>query len=311
MHILALLRRTVFLSVTVAICGWCMVKAEAASPPIANPPSTSTRSLDHTPATNSALQTRTYNSRVLGQSRTYGVVLPPGYNDHPNQRYPVIFLLHGGHGNATDWLISDKGNVQATLQQLYANNKFPPSIIITPDGNDLRGSSRYWDPDYIDGANGRVATAIGDELVKVVQSRYRTLPTPNFWAIGGLSSGGWGAINVGLHHLQHFSVLFSHSGYFVDKSGAENSPFYFVETLPERDRKRLHIYLDSGSVDKRYLKQAIAFHQKLDQLGIVNEFMAFPGSHSWQYWREHLTDSLTFTGKYFQTVRVAQTSQPK
>jgi hypothetical protein len=75
------------------------------------------------------------------------------------------------------------GNALVTLQKLYETNNLPPSIIITPDGNDLRGKSRYLDPQYIDGANGKISTAIGDELVKVIQSRYRTLPTPNFWAI--------------------------------------------------------------------------------------------------------------------------------
>ena len=45
----------------------------------------------------------TYKSQVMGANRTYGVSLPPGYEQNPQQRYPVIFLLHGGHGDPYAW----------------------------------------------------------------------------------------------------------------------------------------------------------------------------------------------------------------
>ena len=57
-----------------------------------------------------------------------------------------------------------------TLTKLYASGKLSPSIVITPDGNDDRGSSARWDPQYIDGPHGKVSTAVGNELVKVIQS---------------------------------------------------------------------------------------------------------------------------------------------
>ncbi|MEB3180933.1 MAG: alpha/beta hydrolase-fold protein [Nostocaceae cyanobacterium] len=118
-------------------------------------------------------QIESYTSQAMGGNRSYGISLPPGYQENPHQHYPVIFLLHGGHGNPNDWFNNKKGAALHTLQQLYASGKLSPSIVITPDGNDKRGSSPYWDPQYFDGPNGKVSTAIGDELVKVVQSRYR------------------------------------------------------------------------------------------------------------------------------------------
>ncbi|MEH2070483.1 MAG: alpha/beta hydrolase-fold protein [Nostoc sp.] len=242
----------------------------------------------------------TYDSQVMGGSRTYGVSLPPGYQQNPKQSYPVIFLLHGGHGDPTAWFAENKGQAIKTLKQLYTTGQLPPSIIITPDGNDKRGSSPYRDPEYIDGPNGKVSTAVGDELVKVVQSRYRTLTNPNFWAIGGLSSGGWGAVNVGLHNLNNFSILFSHSGYFEDKSGPTNSPLFYIKTIPLQAQKRLRIYLDSGKSDTEEINEAKKFSQVLDKLKIYHSFREFPGSHTWKYWREHLADSLTFVGEQFR-----------
>ncbi|KAF3890198.1 MULTISPECIES: alpha/beta hydrolase [Nostocales] len=245
----------------------------------------------------------TYRSEAMEGNRTYGISLPPGYEENPNQRYPVILLLHGGHGDPDDWFKEKKGNALTTLQQLYTTGKLPPSIIITPDGNDRRGSSPYWDPAYIDGPHGQVSTAVGDELVKVVKDRYRTLPTPNFWAIGGLSSGGWGAVNVGLHNLNHFSILFSHSGYFRDKSGPQNSPISYIKSIPPEARKRLRVYLDSGKSDEE-LEESQKFSQVLSQEKIYNVFRQFPGSHTWSYWRKHLADSLTFVGEQFKILEI-------
>jgi enterochelin esterase-like enzyme len=289
----------ILLLISVLTLVGCNSQGVKAQPPLL-PPQPSASVL----ATPLTYKMETYNSEAMGGSRTYGVSLPPDYEQNPNQRYPVIFLLHGGHGYPQDWF-AKKGGALITLQKLYAAGKLPPSIVITPDGNDKRGSSRYWDPQYFDGPNGKVSTAIGDELVKVVQSRYRTLPNPDFWAMGGLSSGGWGAVNIGLHNINNFSILFSHSGYFQDKSGAENSPITYIKIIPTQANKRLRIYLDTGKSDTEELDASRKFNQVLSQLKIYNIFREFPGGHTWDYWREHLADSLTFVGEQFQISQIA------
>ncbi|MEA5549993.1 alpha/beta hydrolase-fold protein [Anabaena cylindrica UHCC 0172] len=274
------------------------------------PPQTTTSLLPSQPnanalATSLTYKIESYDSQIIPGKRTYGVSLPPGYEQNPQQRYPVIFLLHGGHGEPIDWFSDKKGQALKTLEKLYTTDKLPLSIIITPDGNNKRGSSPYWDPQYIDGSNGKVATAVGYELVKVVQSRYRTLPNPDFWAIGGLSSGGWGAMNVGLHNWQNFSILFSHSGYFQDQSGAQNSPIAYIKTLSPQAKKSLRIYLDSGRSDTEEIDHAKEFVQVLNQQKVYNLFRQFPGGHTWQYWQEHLADSLTFVGEQFRNAKIA------
>lgn len=250
-------------------------------------------------------QLETFNSKAMGKARTYGLILPPGYNKNPQKRYPVIFLLHGGHDDARAY--ADKYALLTVLHQLYQERKLPPSIVITPDGNDNRGSSPLWDPDYYDGPNGKVGTLIGSELVQVVKSRYRPLTEPQFWAIGGLSSGGWGAFNIGLRHLNNFNILFSHSGYFTDDSGPQNSPQQIVQQLPTQERRRLRIYLDAGKNDTDLLASTQTFHETLDKLGIANVFYAFPGGHGlsgpdvgWNYFHKHLVDSLTYVGSQFK-----------
>lgn len=204
---------------------------------------------------------QTFNSSTMGEVRQYGLILPPGYNQNPKKRYPVIFLLHGGHDDARAW--HDKIGIIPVLDKLYKSGKLPYSIVITPDGNDKRGSSPLWDPDYYDGPNGKVGTLIGSELPQVVKSRYRTLESPQLWAMGGLSSGAWGAFNIGLRHLNNFNILFSQIGYFTDESGSQNSPEEIVKHLSVQQRKRLRIYLDAGKDDlmtKEFLNSTRQFH---------------------------------------------------
>lgn len=252
-----------------------------------------------------SFQVRSFVSPAMGEVRNYGVVLPPEYEQHVEERYPVIVLLHGGHGDERDF--EDKAALTSVLHDLYKSHKIPASIVITPDGNDHRGSSPLWDSQYYDGANGKVATLIGEDLVQEVKSRYRTLEQPQFWAIGGLSSGGWGAFNIGLKHLNQFNTLFSHTGYFVDSSGSENSPQFFVQQISLDKRKRLRVYLDAGKSDHKYLEATQSFHQTLDRLGIANQFRVFEGGHGivgknsgWNYWHKHLADSLSYVGQQFR-----------
>lgn len=298
-------------------CYWYFIIADA--PPIGGPQKSSKD-------TKLSYGIETYNSQVMGEPRTYGVSLPPGYSKNPTQRYPVIFLLHGGHGKPTDWF--EKAAGLSVIQKLYTEGKLPPSIIITPDGNDRRGSSPFFDSEYMDGQNGNIDTAIGEELVQEVQRRYRTLPAPAFWAIGGLSSGGWGALNIGLHHPEHFSIMFSHSGYFCfplkycrekkyeNKIDPYNSPISYVKKkLSPKDRAKLRIYLDAGKGDGEFLEHTKNFHDSLNKSKISNVFHEFPGGHvtvllgpdaTWNYWNKHLADSLSYVGKQFHEASALQ-----
>lgn len=253
-------------------------------------------------------QVKSFYSESMGEQRRYGVILPPGYEKHPNRRYPVIFLLHGGHGDERDYY--EKAAITSTLKQLYTEKKLPAALIITPDGNDDRGTSPFWDSDYFDGEHGKVSTYIGVDLVKEVKQEFRTIEDSHYWAMGGLSSGGWGAYNIGLRHLERFTIFFSHTGYFIDNSGNQNSPQSFVEQIPPPDRKRIRAYLDAGEADEKYLDATRDFHIALSNLEIYNEFYVFPGGHGivgqnvgWNYWRTHLADSLSFVGRQFHSVQ--------
>ncbi len=277
------------------------------APPL-NPPPT----VD--PSGNLSFEEKTFQSESMGTPRRYGVILPPRYRENPQKRYPVIFMLHGGHDNERAWV--DKIGILPILDRLYQAKKLPHSIVITPDGNDRRGSSPFFDPQYYDGPNGNVGTLIGSELPSVVQREFRTWDNPRLWAIGGLSSGGWGALNIGLRHLNQFNVFFSQIGYFRDKSSPENSPVDFIRTIPPEQLKPLRIYIDAGKddvMDTTFLDSSREFHETLNELKVRNVFYAFPGGHGlsgpdfgWNYDHKHAADSLAYVGKSFKEALAQQ-----
>ena len=241
----------------------------------------------------------------MGGERRYGIVLPPGYDPKTKTHYPVIMLLHGGHGDERDY--QKRAALTMVLDRLYREKKLPPSIVVTPDGNDSRGSSPFWDPQYYDGPNGKVASLISDDLVNEIKSNYKVLGHPRYWAIGGLSSGGWGAANIGMRRLDRFNVFFSHTGYFKDPNGTAQNPITAIDRIKPHLRSRIHVYLDAGKNDHTYLQATREFYEKLRTLGISAEFHVFPGGHGivgadsgWNYWNKHLHDSLAYVGKRFR-----------
>lgn len=290
---------TLFLALLGSAGYWYVFIAQA--PPLDPPPTKD-------PSGRLSFEIKTFSSKAMGETRRYGVILPPRYQENPQKRYPVIFMLHGGHDNERAWV--DKIGILPVLDRLYQTQKLPYAIVITPDGNDRRGSSPFFDPEYFDGTNGKVGTLIGSELPSVVRREFRTWNSPRLWAMGGLSSGGWGALNIGLRHLNQFNVFFSQIGYFVDKSGAKNSPNAFIKDIPAAQLKNVRIYIDAGKddvMDATFLNSSHDFHATLNRLNVNNVFYAFPGGHGlsgpdfgWNYDHKHAADSLSYVGKSFQ-----------
>ena len=140
-------------------------------------------------------------------------------------------------------------------------------------------------------------TFVARDLVNAIDSRYRTIARGSARAIGGLSEGGYGAINIGLHHQDEFSVIESWSGYerafpvpaIFGRSAAlfaYNSP---VDQVPlewhELVASHMYIWFYSGA-DDPLLRENRQFADLLSQYGIQHQFLVVPNEgHSWRLWR--------------------------
>ena len=222
-----------------------------------------------------------YQSKALGVPRRMHVYTPPDYATS-SQRYPVLYLLHGGGDNDLSWLMAGRANF--ILDNLIAAGKAKPMIVVMPAGHTPPGQGGAAAPDAF------ARDLLGD-VVPYVEHNYRTLPGRERRAIAGLSMGGQQTLNVGLTNLDRFSHLGVFSSGWFGESGAatfaRNNPTLMSDPKVN-DRIRL-FWLATGKEDfvMPSTKAALAL---LDQHKIRYSYKETEGGHTWPNWRAYLSE---------------------
>lgn len=247
----------------------------------------------------------TLYSAALGREMPLDVFLPPGY-DSSDQRYPVLYMLHGMGGTNKEW---EYYGLFEEADRLMRAGEMIPFIVVLPQGD-----YGYW----VDQANGgpRWGEYVAREVVAEVDRRYRTLPDPSARAVGGLSMGADGALQLALNNPDVFSVVGAHSPVLKPYGDAPEffgDVVYFEAHYPvtlvqfqTEVTKRLTISIDVGDVDI-WLTNAVAFHEELNRLGVRHEWHVWPGEHNAEYWTAHVVDNLRFYGAALQRSMPAAT----
>lgn len=140
------------------------------------------------------------DSSLEGRRREHVVYLPPSYYDHPTQRYPVVYLLHGINGGSREW---EPRDIQQRLDRLFSTGGLAESIVVMPDGESL------W---YIDSSVTPWRSMFVEEMVPQVDADYRTLADRRHRGVSGVSMGGHGAFTIGWAHPELFGSIASHMG---------------------------------------------------------------------------------------------------
>jgi putative tributyrin esterase len=224
------------------------------------------------------------------------VYVPGDYAAEPARDFPVIYFLHGYPGNEDQW-IGDGAQLPHILDQLIASGELPPVIAVMPNGNGQQLSDAEWG----DSQRGdRVEDWLVGRAVPEVDRRYRTLGT-GFRAVAGLSSGGFGAINLALRHPDVFRWAASYSGFFAGRrdifgpATPANSPILVAPHVPQV--ARMPLFLGAGDSDRVFLAQQAAFVHTLLGVGwqpVHEDIVA--GGHGWEAWRLEMVHSLQWLG---------------
>ncbi|HJT55419.1 MAG TPA: alpha/beta hydrolase-fold protein, partial [Ktedonobacteraceae bacterium] len=129
--------------------------------------------------------------------------------------------------------------------------------------------------------------------------RYRTIADAAHRAIAGLSMGGFGAMNIAIHHPNVFGYVSSLGGYYRAEGSIwgnnaaymrENSP---IEVLPtDKQAWHLHIFIGAATKDQPYYTDAKQFAQELSKLHIPYQLDIVNGSHSWGVWQIQMYHTL-------------------
>lgn len=166
---------------------------------------------------NGKLQLETISSIVLKDNplgdprrREVPVYLPPSYGTVRGRRYPVLYYLTGytgtGRGvvNYNPW----KENLVERLDRLIQEGKAREAILVIPDCFTAYGGSQYLNSS----ATGRYEDHVVYELVGFVDDKFPTVRSSAGRALFGQSSGGFGALTLGMRHPEVFGHIASHSG---------------------------------------------------------------------------------------------------
>ena len=141
-------------------------------------------------------------------TRRIPVYLPPGYKQG-EQRFPVVYLLVGFAGRGRK-LLNDSlwsENIQERMDRLVLDGAVQPMILVMPDCSTRYGGSQYLNSSALGHYRDHLL-----ELVAYVDDHYRTRSEREARAVAGHSSGGYGALTLGMQHPEIFGLVADHSG---------------------------------------------------------------------------------------------------
>jgi enterochelin esterase family protein len=236
-----------------------------------------------------ATSSKYYFSKVTNTWRRLFVYTPPDYDVNVSEKYPVVYIQHGGGEDETGW--ANQGKTDLILDNLIAEGKAKPMLVVIANGNVRAGGGGY-------SSEGMAAfkKEMTQNIVPFIDKNYRTLTDVKNRAICGLSMGGGQSFYVGLESLDFFgSVGIFSSGIFggIRTSGsgfdAEKEIPGLLTKSAEFNKKLDLFYISCGEQDMRidYTKKAV---ETLKKNGLEIEFSSFPGDHEWQVWRKSLHD---------------------
>lgn len=237
-----------------------------------------------------AISSRYYYSNITEGWRRLFVYTPPGYDKKIDQKYPVVYIQHGGGEDETGWV--NQGKTDLILDNLIARGKATPMIVVIANGNIRTGVGGY----SSEGLAG-FKKEMTQNIVPFIDDNYRSITDAKNRAICGLSMGGGQSFYVGLESLDYFgSVGIFSSGIFGGIRNPSGNVFDAEKEIPgllsrsaEFNKKLNLFYISCGEGDMRIEHTKIAV-TKMKESGLDVEFNSFPGDHEWQVWRKSLHD---------------------
>jgi enterochelin esterase-like enzyme len=244
------------------------------------------------------LDTITYTSQTVGNQRRAVVYLPPGYT--VKKKYPVLYLLHGIGGDEFEWL--NNGQPQVILDNLYADKKLVPMIVVLPNGRamkDDRATGNIMAADKV-AAFATFENDLLNDLIPYIQQKYPVYNDRLHRALAGLSMGGGQSLNFGLGHLDKFAWVGGFSSAPNTKKPEELVPDAALATS-----KLKLLWISCGDHDG-LMSFSKRTHDYLEQKNVPHIFYVEPGVHDFKVWKN---DLFMFSQFLFKTVDIGKANR--
>ncbi|MBR1378460.1 MAG: esterase [Bacteroidaceae bacterium] len=231
-----------------------------------------------------------YDSPTLGQQRRMTVYLPAAYDG--KKRFPVMYLLHGHGGDETSW--GDLGRTSQIMDNLIAEGKAVPMIVVMPNGNPTCNAAPGWwhegmyTPDG-NAFNQRGAKASMEEsfmdIVKYIDSHYMTIAKRSGRAVTGLSMGG--GHTFGISRL--YPDQFDYYGLQSAAARVQQNNEQFDSQMQRLFASKPKLYWIAIGKDDFLMQSNTQLRSYLDSHSYPYEYYENDGGHIWRNWRIYLT----------------------
>jgi enterochelin esterase-like enzyme len=221
-----------------------------------------------------------YNSKTVGTKRKMKIYTPPGYS--PKNKYPVLYLLHGIGGDENEWL--KYGNPPIILDNLYANKKITPMIVVLPNGRAMTNDSavgNIYSPEKQQ-AFANFEFDLLKDVIPFIESKYPVKPGRENRALAGLSMGGGQSLNFGLGNL----AIFAWIGGFSSAPNTK-SPEALVPNPTETSQQLKLLWVSCGDQDG-LMNISQGVHKYLKEHNVPHIWHVDSGKHDFQVWKNDL-----------------------
>lgn len=227
-----------------------------------------------------------YHSTATTADRPLMVYTPPGYDPARKSPYPVLILMHGYGDDETAW--SEVGRAHAIADNLIAQGKIEPVVIVMPYGHPQRLDIQEPPEDYFTANNRLYEQDIRECILPFIEQRFHVARTSDGRALAGLSMGGGHAIDTGLKNADKFSSIAAFSAAAPQLNDDELKAEYpaLVGESPAANQFK-HFWIPIGTEDF-LLERNDKFAAQLRSLSITHQYEKTAGGHDWRVWRDYL-----------------------
>ncbi len=226
------------------------------------------------------VETGSFPSYTAG-AMAYRIYFPPCYG-LDGRSYPTLYLLPGSSHTEAIW---DSLGVDEVAEAGIGDKSWPPFLIVMPDGGWIESNSS--------GGPGSYESVIINDLIPFIEQTTCAWPDAAGRAIGGMSRGGYWALEIGFRFPEKFASVGGHSAALLDLYAwpAVNPQV----TGLSQNLGNLRIYLDIGANDY-VIGNIRQLHRDMETAvpPIPHTWTVNEGSHKDSYWQSHIPDYLTW-----------------
>ncbi len=228
------------------------------------------------------IRIKNYYSNVTNSWRDFYMYTPPGYDQNTTEKYPVLYILHGGGEDQRGWATQGKTNL--IIDNLISQKKAVPMIVIMVDGNLP-----------LNGFGGETLVVFEKELkqsvIPFVEKNYRVKTDANSRALAGLSMGGIQTLYTGVKNTDLFAYLGVFSSGWIQpmQKDIADSQYEFMKNNADKINGNLkQFWISQGGKEDIAWKNCQTMIAKFDEMKIKYTYSEYPGGHSWPVWRNNL-----------------------